>query len=164
MSKKDKKSGAGRPTDYSKKIPEIVAALTRRGWNKEDIANAFNISKTTLRNWELEHPELLVAMQTSKTLMIAEVENALFNSAIGYESPPETSMDVVIKPDGSQVKTKIVKKRYIPGSVAAQSLILRNRDPANWKDSTVIDIGDDGDMDKALDSIMDIPLDDTFTQ
>lgn len=56
----------GRPTAYKPEYCDQVVEWGKQGYSRTEIANALDVVRSTLANWEAVHPEFLVAMERSK--------------------------------------------------------------------------------------------------
>jgi hypothetical protein len=138
MKKKESKpkNQKGRPSLYDPlKHPKLARKYCLEGCTDEAIADKMEIARATLANWKNQYPEFLDAFK-AKALVDHEVENSLLRSALGYfieeeEVTGEYSLDGRLI--GQTYKKKIHKK-FIPASVMAQALWLRNRD-SSWRNT-----------------------------
>lgn len=71
----------GRPSDYREEYCAEVVKLGGEGYTVAMIASELNVCKTTIQNWEKEHPSFLVAMKRARTKRQAWLERAA-NAAI----------------------------------------------------------------------------------
>lgn len=122
-------SPVGRPTKYRPDYhPVWVEKLAKLGATDIEIAEAFEVSTSTIRDWIGLYPEFSLSRKKGKMFADAEVASKLFHRATGYEHP-----DVDIKVvDGQIVITDLVK-HYAPDTTAA-IFWLKNRQPAKWRD------------------------------
>ncbi|WP_455031433.1 helix-turn-helix domain-containing protein [Oribacterium sp.] len=67
-----------------------VKALKRKGVTDTELAKALGISKQTLYNWKNKSQEFRFAIRDGKMVADAQVENALFLSAIGHAKEVKT--------------------------------------------------------------------------
>ena len=118
----------------------LVEGWARDGLTDEQIAKNLGISKDTFYQYKKQHPDFSETLKRGKEVVDREVENALFQRAMGYEYEEDT---VITNPDGSQV-IKTVTKKMAP-DVTAQIFWLKNRKPAEWRDKREIEAtGKDG--------------------
>ena len=113
----------GRPTKYRDTYPQIAAALCRKGYTDEELADTFGVSRDTLHEWRKLYPDFGSACEESKASANAQVEAAMFKRAMGYDYIETTAEGGVI--------TKVVKK-HLAGDVTAQIIWLTNR-TSDWK-------------------------------
>ena len=138
MKKKESKpkKERGRPSPYDPlKHPKLARKYCLEGCTDEIIADKMGIARATLSNWKNQYPEFLDAFK-AKALVDHEVENALLRSALGYfieeeELTGEYSLDGRLI---GQTYKKKINKKFIPASVMAQALWLRNRD-SSWRNT-----------------------------
>jgi transposase len=129
-----KKKSAGPRGKYEKmkvsdRLPEIEG-WARDGYRDKDIYTALGISHQTYYTWLDKYPELAEAVRRGKEVIDAEVENKLFESAMGREFWEVTEE---LGPEGDLIVTKRVKK-YVKPEVGAQIFWLKNRKPDVWRD------------------------------
>lgn len=65
----------GRPTKYERAHCAKVIELGRAGKSRSQIAAEFDIARTTLAEWEEQHPEFRIALLRAKDLALAHWEN-----------------------------------------------------------------------------------------
>jgi len=121
--------------------PEKLTLL--QGWRRdgltyEQIASNMGIDPGTLYVWVRKHPEIKEALRKGEEVMVYEVENALYKSAIGYDVT-ETDQTETIYPDGTKTVTKHARKRHVQPSIGAICFILKNRRPNKYQDKPVVE-------------------------
>lgn len=121
--------------------PEKLTLL--QGWRRDGLTYAqialnMGIDEGTLYVWVRKHPPIKEALRKGEEVMIYEVENALYKSAIGYDVT-ETDQTETIAPDGSRTVTKHARKRHIPPSVGSICFILKNRRSSKWQDKPIVE-------------------------
>lgn len=102
-----------------------------------ELGQLFSVSASTIRNWQLKHPEFKQALENGRIVADARVAKALFRRAVGY-SHPDTHICVI---DGQVVQTPIVK--HYPPDTGAAFIWLQNRRRQDWRQRR----DDTGDMD-----------------
>ncbi|OQK16734.1 hypothetical protein AU255_02165 [Methyloprofundus sedimenti] len=126
----------GRPAiEYESKYAEQAYKLCLLGLVDKDIAPILGISLRTLNRWKDKHHEFWQSIKAGKLQADANVAESLYKSAIGAHSVIEEK----VVPDGDGGTTIIEIKRQIPPDYRAQSLWLRNRQPAKWRDKVEVD-------------------------
>lgn len=105
------------PEDILK--PEVLIRI--RGWcmdglTNEQIAENLHISVSSLCKWKKQYSELNTALKVGKDVADRQVENALFNSAIGFTDKEGT---------------------YHAPNITAIIYWLKNRKPLQWRDKVV---------------------------
>jgi len=121
-----------------------LEAYARDGLTDEQIAHNMGVSIATLYNYKRDHLAILDALKRGKEVVDIQVENKLFQRAMGYSYDEITKEKVYIKDENgkncrSEIQvTKIVTKEVAP-DVTAQIFWLKNRKPRDWRDKTDID-------------------------
>ena len=121
-----------------------LEAYARDGLTDEQIAHNMGVSIATLYNYKRDHLAILDALKRGKEVVDIQVENKLFQRAMGYSYKETTREAVSLKDEcgkvyGSEMQiTKIVTKEVAP-DVTAQIFWLKNRKPREWRDKTDID-------------------------
>lgn len=129
---------AGRYKEWLKEENLIrLQGWRRDGLSYEQIAANMGINAGTLYVWVKKYPEIYEALKKGEEVMIYQVENALYKSAMGYEVT-ETDQTETLYPDGSKTVTKHARKRHIPPSVGAICFILKNRRSDKWQDKPIV--------------------------
>lgn len=122
----------GRPTDYKPDYAERGYKLTLLGLTDEEIADVFEVARSTLSLWKHKYPEFSDALRRGKEEADAEVAASLYHRARGY-SHPETHVAVF---QGQVIQTELVK--HYPPDTGAALLWLKNRQSKNWKDKVEV--------------------------
>lgn len=115
------------------KLPSIEK-WTREGLTQDQIAQNLGVGVSTFRKYITDHVDLLETINKGKIIAVAEVENALFKRALGYDY---TETKEVIKEDanGDMVRTLEKHTKHLPPDVAACFILLKNKDRGNWSDN-----------------------------
>lgn len=134
------KSKGGRPTKLNETIKTVAYNLYKKGWTDAQVAEVCDVSEGTINNWKKADPEFFKSMKEAKADPDKQVEEALFNSAIGYEYEQERAMTVSDGKDlGSHIE-KVKEQKWMPGDVRAQQFWLKNRKADKWKDKQEVDV------------------------
>jgi len=104
-----------------------------RSTKRQQLAEFFDVSETTINNWKKQHPEFLVSIRAGKAVADAEIANALYHRANGY-SHPDTDIRVI---DQKIVKTEIIK--HYPPDPKFCIFWLKNRQKMYWRDNNSFD-------------------------
>jgi transcriptional regulator with XRE-family HTH domain len=123
---------------YREHMVGAVKWMAAYGLTDEEIATELGISRKTLCEWKKKHPEFAEALRGGKYLADAQVEDALFTRALGYEY--EETERRLNKRTGRLEATKITTKKVEP-STTAQIFWLKNRRPDRWRDKQEIEHG-----------------------
>lgn len=120
--------GGGRPSTYKDEYAKIAYSLALLGATDVDLAEAFDVSETTINNWKKEHEDFYLALKNGKQLADANVAKSLYNRALGYEIEEEK----VFNDNG---KPLIIKaKKHYPADPTSMIYWLKNRQPKKWRD------------------------------
>lgn len=119
-------------TDFLKEDGLLkVAAWARDGDTDENIAKRIGVGRRAIYEWKQKYPEFASALRKSRMAVDIEVENALYNRALGT-----TITETVTDEEG---KTKTFTKQ-LPPDVTAQIFWLKNRKPKDWRDKRDVEI------------------------
>jgi hypothetical protein len=122
------KSKTGRPTKYKKEFSEQVLKLCNLGATNEDIANFFNVAKSTVSMWMNKHKEFSDALKEGKSYFDNKVEMALAQRAMGYSHPEDKIFN------DSGVPLIVPTTKHYPPDTTACIFWLKNRKPQQWRD------------------------------
>jgi transcriptional regulator with XRE-family HTH domain len=103
----EQKKKGGRPSKYHTHIEpylEHIAQMRRNGLTLEQIAERFNVSLTSIMEYQRNIPQFANVLKENAELAIIAVENALFRNAVHHNN------------------------------LAAQIFILKNRASNKWRD------------------------------
>ncbi len=106
----------------------MIEEWARVGLTNKQIAHNMGISDTTFYDWQQKYPAFSDTIKRGKEVADQQVENALFQRAIGY-----TAIDKVTETTEKGMHTKETQK-HIPGDVTAMIFWLKNRKPEQWRD------------------------------
>lgn len=122
----DKKE-TGRPTKFDEGQLKIIEKLCRLGATDADLAEALEVSESTINKWKLDFPIFSESLKKNKALANALVEQALFKRATGSR----VKEDKVFNQQGEIIVHEGFKE--YPPDVAACISWLSNRDGDRWK-------------------------------
>jgi hypothetical protein len=128
----------GAPTKYIPEYDEAVRGLALLGATDEEIAEAFDISTTTLNAWKTRYPTFLVALRGGKVLADAQVAGSLYARAIGYE---HEAVKIFLPPGAEEPVIVPYIKRYAPDTNAARFWLM-NRQRDLWKEKQQVAVAD----------------------
>jgi len=135
LEKKKKKTKRGRPTKYKQEFNDQAYLVCREGgFTDELLAKLFKTTVTSIKTWKNKYSDFLAAIKKGKEEHdTGNVENALLQSAVGYEHD-----DVHISNYQGEITITPITKHYPPN---ATSLIfwLKNRNPDRWRDKREIE-------------------------
>lgn len=135
----------------------------RDGLIEEQIVKNMGISRSTLNDWKKKYPDILNTLKKGKEVADRNVENALYESAIGkkYKVKKPIKVKEVQYRDGKRVKEVehieyAEEEMVIPPNTTAQIFWLKNRKPDVWRDKQDVHVKDDTDKKKKVDNIASI--------
>lgn len=135
MAKQPKK--IGRPSAYKPgEHPAAARLLTGNGKTIADLAETFGVARSTVEEWQKNHPEFSASIDLGREDANRKVEQCLFQRATGYTFDSEK---IVVVAQGEHMGSAVERvpiKEHCPPDVAAQKHWLNNRDPKNWKERT----------------------------
>jgi len=133
---KDKdKNKVGRPTKLKDIDHKQLYKLLLLGLSDEQLADFYNVTRTTLENWK-HNDKFLTTYQEGKILADTEVITALRKAAIGYSYKETREYQ---NSEGKTVK-KEIKHKHKPPEVGAIRMYLAGRKPKIWGDKKQIEI------------------------
>lgn len=124
--------------------PEGLTKL--RGWAREglvdqQIAHNMGITRETLNVWKNKFSDISDTIKKGKEVVDYEVENALYQKAVGITKTIKKPMKVkqVDYEDGKRVRevenvVMVDEEIYVPPDTTAQIFWLKNRKADKWKD------------------------------
>lgn len=123
----------GRPSKYQPEFAQKAHQLCKQGATIREVAEFFNVSESTVRNWSHEHVEFFTALKTGRETADIRVEQALYRRAIGY------SHDAVhVSNYQGQVTLTPIVEHYPPDTTAG-IFWLKNRKPHEWRDVKAVE-------------------------
>lgn len=112
---------------------KMVEGWSKNGLTESQICKNLGVNRTTLNDFKDRYPELLEAINRGREMAVAEIENALFKRALGYDFEETKESSRVI--DGKTIKCNEKIKNHLPPDVAACFILLKNKDHSNWCDN-----------------------------
>lgn len=122
------KGGKGNPFKYKPEYANIAKKLYEMGATDYEVAEAFDVSTTTVKRWLIEHVEFALSSKASSETCTDRVEKSLFNRAVGYTFESEK----VFNYQGEIVRAKTLE--HVPPDMSAAQFWLKNRRKDNWRD------------------------------
>ena len=115
-------------------LPHIdeIADLIRQGVTEAVIYNEFlQVSYNVWKRWKQVHPELRIALRRSKEDLVANVEDSMYQRAMGYMITKEEK-DYKINQEGERVLIKVKEIDEWVQSDAAIQYALNNLAPEKY--------------------------------
>ena len=126
----------GRPTKYKTEYDEQAYKLCLLGLTNVDLANYFEVNKTTITEWINNHDSFSTAVKSGRIPADANVAASLNKRARGFQYTEETKE---LDTDGNLIVTKQVTKEVPPDTGAAMAW-LKNRRPKDWRDKQEVQV------------------------
>ena len=120
----------GRPTLYREEYAEQARELCLMGATNEMLAEAFEVTTSTIILWISTHREFSVSIKQARMIADGNVAGALYKSAMGLHVSTE---DKLVS-DGEGGQEVITLTKQVDPAVSAQIFWLKNRQPKLWKD------------------------------
>lgn len=120
-----------------------LAAWSRDGLTKEQIAHNCGCSLSTLKDWCKKYPAISTALSRAREVTDIIVENSAYKSANGYTVRLAKTFKLKRVEFDPNTGRKVAEQEYlqegfeevhIPANVQAQQWWLRNRKPDVWRD------------------------------
>ena len=139
----------GRPTKYERKFNRIATRMCLLGATDKELAEAFNVSVVTLFTWRKQHPSFLKAVYNGREGADEKVAASLYKRACGMSIPAVKIFNNGVEKitfNGEKIEKNadpliVPYKEHLPPDVGAQTLWLKNRQPAKWREKTDLTIG-----------------------
>ena len=127
---------AGRPSQYCNDYAPRAKEMCLAGATDSDLAEEFEVSVTTIKNWKAKHPEFLAALKMPKSIADDRVERSLYERATGY------SHDAVkiFLPAGATQPVIVPYVEHVPPDATAMIFWLKNRRSKEWRDKTEVEL------------------------
>jgi hypothetical protein len=119
---------AGQPTKFKPEYAHIAYKFCLLRATDRELSSLFKVSEKTINKWKKQFPGFRQALDEGKVTADAEISQALFNRAKGYE---RKTVDIRVV-NGKVVRTKSI--RYYPPDVKSIMFWLKNRQPKKWRD------------------------------
>ena len=140
------KNPVGRPTDYKPEFADQAYKLCLLGATDGELGDFFGVTEQTINNWKQSFPEFFESITRGKLVADAEVAQALFKRATGYDATR-----VVTATFEGAISDEREVKEYVGPDTNAASLWLRNRQPTKWRDKQQVEVSvDDSTVNRIL--------------
>ncbi len=126
----------GRPTIYRPELATLARKLALLGATEAEMADALNISVSTLSDWMHKHPDFSRVVESGKVQADAAVAEQLHSRATGYSHEAVK----IFMPAGAQAPVYApYTERYPPDTKAALAWLSR-RQPEKWRERQQVDV------------------------
>ena len=119
---------------------QLAYQCCRDGKSSEDLAEVFDVSSQTIRNWSRAYPSFARAIQAGRDHFDTHgVEKSLLRKAMGYEYTEVRTEEITLKQGRGEnqisapaIKRIVTNKHVVPSDTAAM-FWLQNRNKKRWK-------------------------------
>ena len=108
----------------------LVEEWARSGLTEGQISANLGISRSTVSDFKNKHRELAEALSRGRAVAVAQLENALYKRALGFNYE-ETKVSIRVI-NGKEVKYTEKSTKYQVPDVGAIIILLKNKDCRNW--------------------------------
>jgi hypothetical protein len=123
-------SQRGRPTLYRPEYPELARRFCQLGGTNEELADFFEVSRSTIEEWLRVHPEFAESVRKGRDLIDMVIVDKLLSRALGYT---HVGRKYVLH-QGEEKEVRHVV--HYPPDVRACMFWLRNRRRQHWLERT----------------------------
>ena len=103
----------------------LIRSWKTRGLTNEQIAKNIGVTTTTLYKWQGQFIEFADALKRGREHAVAELENAAFKAAIGYDVEEQRQYAVIGK-DGLERTRQEKIKKHIPPNHTMLIFLMKN--------------------------------------
>lgn len=138
MSKK-KTRRTGRPSKYESHVEHRMSEIKnwrRNGYTEEQISKLVGVAYSTFKDYKNNYPDLRDALKESKELLVSDLEDSLFQIAMGTKTAKTTRIKKEYNYRTGKmevVEENIEIREYLPNTTAL-IFALKNLDFNSWKD------------------------------
>ena len=129
----------GRKTQYLAPYAKQAERLCKLGATNQDLADFFEVQRSTIWRWGQAHPAFLRATVLGKGPADDRVEMSLYHRAVGYSYEAVK----IFLPAGFENPVIVPYMEHVPPDISAIKYFLKNRRPEQWRDKLDHVIGGD---------------------
>lgn len=129
MASDDERRAIGRPTKYQDDYPDQAYKLALLGLTLDEMAIFFEVAVSTVKLWQVEHPQFSDAITRGGTIADAEVAVSLRHRGLGYSHPAVK----IFLPRGATEPVIVDYIEHYPPDTNAAAMWLWNRQPGKWR-------------------------------
>ena len=108
----------------------LIRGWARDGLIDEQIAKNMGVAYSTFKEWKKKYSDFSAALKQGKEVADRQVENALFNNAVGFMHEEETV---------TNAGEVVTIKKYSKPNITAQIFWLKNRKMKEWRDKQEVE-------------------------
>ncbi len=121
---------SGRPTDFRDEFVAQARKQCAKGATDQELAEFFDVSLSTIKNWKAKHPAFLAALKIGKAEADDRVEQSLYARAMGYSHPAVK----IFMPSNADAPVYAPYVEHVAPDTTAMIFWLKNRRPELWRD------------------------------
>lgn len=144
----------GRPTEYKPEFAQHAAKLCLLGATDDELADFFEVHRSTIYRWKHDHEEFCDAVKSGKEIADERVQRSLYQKATGYNVTEEQAVKLKVEQYKEEVEVVQVE-RHIPADTTAAIFWLKNRRSADWRDKQEVEHSGSLNIGSALDALPD---------
>lgn len=129
---------AGRPAEYRDEYAGQAAKLCNLGATDDELADFFEVHRSTIYRWKHDHPEFCDAVKVGKAVADERVIRSLYQKATGYNVTEQQAVKVKLEQFREGVEVVEVEK-HMPADTTAAIFWVKNRRPEEWRDKTIVE-------------------------
>ena len=149
----------GRPTLFRPEYAEQARKLCQLGATDAELAQFFEVNRSTIFEWRAAHPEFSDALKIGKFFAAERMKRSLYERGIGYDYESVKIVEEGVIGDNGG-KLTLVKRttstEHVAGDVGAQKLWLTNRLPREWREK--VDVSQDARPERSLAKIKELVI------
>lgn len=108
----------------------LIRGWARDGLIDEQIAKNMGVAYSTFKEWKKKYSDFSAALKQGKEVADRQVENVLFNNAVGFMYEEETV---------TNAGEVVTIKKYSKPNITAQIFWLKNRKMKEWRDKQEVE-------------------------
>ena len=124
----------GRPSMLTADKLVMVRTLAGHGISEVRMQSDLGVSERTWRRWKTKHPEFVAALRVSDAEMLEIARSSVVKRMQGYDF---RAVKIITVPLGAGMGSEVREVPYVehvPPDTTAAMWVMKNRDPAAWKD------------------------------
>ncbi len=129
------KHPGGRPSLYRPEFAKQARKLADMGATDEQLADFFEVTIQTIKNWYSEKEEFFSAVMGSKRHADKRVQRSLYQRAVGYTYEAKK----IFQHNGQIIEAPY--HEHVPPDTTAMIFWLKNRQPKEWRDKREHEMG-----------------------
>lgn len=126
----------GRPSSYKPEFVEQARKLCALGATDIELADFFEVERTTIWRWSQQHEDFCNALKSGKAAADERVERSLYAKAIGYTHDAVK----IFMPANADGPVYAPYREHVPPDTTAAIFWLKNRRSKEWRDKQEVEV------------------------